>query len=395
MKTLKFNRTQAYLNSFFWLFLTYLLAPYFYFLIFLRKFHYSHSEERNEKLKILVIQIAKIGDLVCTTPIFREIKKKFPSCHLSALIISKTKDILKNNPHLNEVILITDYPGIIEKIRLIKKLRKERYNWVINLSPTSSFNNIVSFWSLVPNRITSTYKYIGEISKLLSIFNNYRLEYKRHTSVMRHRLNLLKFLGIEKCSERKEIFIQPEEEKRALNFLKAQNLSNDDLLIGISVVPGNKLKQWDLAKFASLADQLVEKLKAKIIFIGSVGDQLVVEKVQKMMQNSSINTSGLFKLFELPAFLKKLKLFISVDSGPLYIADAVGTPVIDIVGPFDIREQSPSGNKCKIIQKNIYCVPCSFVITTPRFCKEGHLRCLKEVTPEEVFDAAVTLINVT
>ena len=135
---MKVNRLRAYLNNFFWLFLTYLLAPIFYFLIFLKR-----KKRTNERLKILVIQTAKIGDMVCTTPVFREIKKKFPSCYLGVLCLSKTKDILKNNPHINEIILITDYSRIGEKLRLIKKLRKEKYDWILNLAP-SSFNNIIS-----------------------------------------------------------------------------------------------------------------------------------------------------------------------------------------------------------------------------------------------------------
>lgn len=383
---MKFKRIQAYLNNFFWLFSTYLLAPYFYFLIFLR------NREKNLRLKILIVQTAKIGDLVCTTPVFREIKKKFPSCYLTILVISQTKDILKNNLRLDEIILINDYPGIAGKIKLIRKLRKEKYDWFFSLLP-DSFNNIIAFWSLIPNRVTTTYKYSGEINKLLSIFNNHRLEYKRHTSLMEHFLNLLKFLGIKNYSKEKEIFIRSEEEEKVLDFLNKNNLNSDDRLIGISVTAGNKFKQWEPAKFASLSDQLVEKLKAKIIFICGSDDRAKVEGVQKIMKNSSVNTCSFFKLYELPALFKKLSLFISVDSGPSYIANTVGTPVVVISGPCDIREQAPSGNKCKIIQKNIYCVPCSFVIATARFCKEGHQRCIKETTTEEIFNAVKSLLN--
>ena len=382
---------KGYLENFFWVFSTYLLAPYFYFLIFLRKKTGNRCESR--KLKILVIQTAKIGDLVCATPVFQAIKKKFPSSYLSAIITSKTKDILKNNPRLDEIILITDYPGIMEKIRLMKKLRKAEYDWVINLCPTNLVNKIIAFWSLVANRVTTTYKYSGKMTRILSVFNNYRSEYQRHTSILKHRLSLLGFMDIKDCSTEKEIFIHSKEEEKALDFLRKNNLSEEDLLIGISVVAGNKLKQWGLDRFANLADQLTDKLKARIIFTGSADDQSAVAKVQKMMQNSSVNASGCFKLYELPALLKKLKLFIGVDTGPLYIANTVGAPVIVISGPCDAREQSPSGDKVRIIQKDIDCVPCSFVISSARSCKQGHRRCLEEITPKEVFTIAADLIQ--
>ena len=378
------RRLQAYLNNFFWLFLTYFLAPLFYLLIALRK--------KNARLKILVIQTAKIGDLVCTTPVFREIKKQFPNCFLAALVIPRAEDILKNNPHLDETILLPGVARITERIKLIRKLRKEKYDWVISTIP-DAFTKIIGLWSLIPNRVATTYHYSGEITKLLSVFSNYRLEYKRHTFLLRHYLNLLKFLGIDNVSEKKEIFIQPSENEKATNFLRNHGLNEDDLLVGISISAGVKLKEWGIANFVSLADQLVEKLKAKIIFIGGPADSPLIKQTQKMMRNNSLNAANNFKLYESAALLKKLKLFISVDTGPLYIANTVGTPVVVISGPCGMREQSPSGDKFKIVQKDIYCVPCSFVIVGARVCKEGHLRCLKETTPEEVFDAAVDLIS--
>mgnify|MGYP001563404032 CR=1 FL=1 len=385
MAITKINKISAYLNTFFWLFTTYLLAPYFYVSILLAK-------KNKNPLKILVIQIGKIGDLVCTTPIFREIKKRYPSAHLTTLVLSKTEGVLKNNPRIDEIIFITNYVGTSGKLRLLNMLRKEKYDWAINFLP-DSFGDIISFWSLIPHRITTTYRYSGEIVRLISIFNNYRLEYKRHTPLSKHYLNLLGFLDIKDPSGEKEVFIRPAEEEKASEFLRAKNLSTDDLLIGISATAGIKMKEWEPQKFAVLADRLIEEKNAKIIFIGSADDRILVEGVQKMMHNNSVNACGLFGLSEVPALLKRLKLFISVDTGPLYIADAVGVPVVDILGPVDAGEIYSLGKRSVIVQKKIYCAPCAHMFYVPRFCKEGHLRCFKEITPEEVFEAASFLIN--
>jgi len=389
------NKLRAYFNNFFWLFLTYLSAPFFYCLIFLlaRRSLKGEGGRKNIPLKILVIQTAKIGDLVCTTPVFRGIKKKFPSSYLAVLATSRNKDILKNNPRVDELILIDDYPKIWDKLKLFSKLKKEKYDWTFAMLP-DSFNNIIAFWSLVPNRAATIHKYSGETAALTSFFNNHRLEYKRHAPLMKHYLDLLKFIGIEKPSEEKEIFILPEEEKKASDFLKAQNLDSHDLLIGISVTSGVKIKEWEPSRFAVLADKLIEEKNAKIIFVGSADDRPKIEKVQKMMQESSVNAAGFFKLYELPALLQKLELFISVDNGPLHMADAVGVLVVDIVGPIDTNELYPLNERSKIIKRDIDCAPCSFMFQPPLFCKEGHFKCLKEITPEEVFEAAVKLIEV-
>ena len=383
------NRIGLYLENVFWLFFTYLLAPLFYFQIFL-------LHKKQNPSKILIIQPAKIGDMVCMTPIFREIKKQFPDSYLAVMITSKAWGILKNNPRLDEIILIEDFPGLDGKVRLIRKFREEKYDWAINFAPFS-FYRALSFWALIPNRVTSTCRGAGEISGLFSVFNNHCLEYRRPNSILKHHFDLLKFMGIEAFSEEKEVFIKPEEERKALDFLGKNNFSVNDLLVGISVTSGLKIKQWETTKFASLADQLVEKLGAKVIFTGSQRDESRIEEVRQLMKggnlSSAVDGAGIFELSELPALIAKMKLFIGVDCGPVYIADAVNVPSVVVAGLVDMRGQHPRSSYSKIVQKDV-CTPCSFYFFSPRFCKKGDLRCFKEVSAEEVFDAASALINI-
>lgn len=379
------NRIRAYLNNFFWLFSTYLAAPYLYSRIFLKK--------KNEKKRILVIQLAKIGDLVCTTPVFREIKRTYPGTRLTLLVSAGTRDVIKNNSRVDEIISINDYRGIRGGFKLIKKIRKENYDWILNLSSMNTFANALGFWAQIPNRIISTHKGAGEIAVLLAVFNNHRFEFKAHTSLARHHLDLLKILGVEGVSEEREIFITKEEEEKALNFLRNYNLKQEDLLVGLSCTSMLPFRQWDFEKFAKLADLFIEKTGAKVVFVGSAGDASKNEKTQKLMRNFSVNAAGKFSLSELPAFLKKLKLFISMDTGPIYIANAVGVPVVNIVGPDDMKEQCPIGKNVRFVQKKLDCAPCSLVFSGVRYCKEGHLRCVKEITPREVFEAGSSFLK--
>ena len=111
------------------------------------------------------------------------------------------------------------------------------------------------------------------------------------------------------------------------------------------------------------------------------------------MQNISISAAGRFELHELPALLQKLKLFISVDSGPLCMAAALDIPVVDIAGPIDLGEIYPLNARSKIIQKKIYCISCSHMFDAARFCEEKHHRCIREITAKDVFEAASDIIG--
>ena len=174
--------------------------------------------------------------------------------------------------------------------------------------------------------------------------------------------------------------------------MKKNNLKEEDFIVGISITAGRKLKEWEPVKFNQLADRLIEELGAEITFIGAPDDKKIIQRVVTKMKNNAIVSTD-FKVYELAALFQKFKLFISTDTGPLYIAHAVGALVVDITGPVDINEQPPRDKRSEIVQKKIYCVPCSFVVPAVIECKEGHHRCVKETTVDDVFKAVIKLIK--
>jgi len=372
--------TRQYKENVFFLLLSFLLAPFLYIL--------TYKFKNKDKLKILVIQTAKIGDIVCSTPVFREIKKKYPESFLSVMVIPLVKDILINNPYIDEIIILDrkKYSGIKGIFQLIRQIKEKRFDWSFSLLP-GILNNTIPFWAGISNRVATISKHTTRGTKISSIFNNYYLEYQRHTLALRHYLNLLKFIKINQTNEKKEVFIKLIEEEKALQFLEKNNFKKKDFLVGISVAAGNEFKEWSLKKFAKLADKLIEEHKANIIFIGSNTEYNKIIKTQSMMKNKSINSSRKFSLSEIPALFKHLNLFISVDTGSLYIANAMNVPVVDIVGPIDIYEQPPLGDKCEIVQKDIDCAPCSFILPPARFCKKGHKNCIKKISVNDVYVA--------
>ena len=120
-------KIKNYQENIFFLIFTFLLAPFFYGLILINR---SKKNELKRPLKFLVIQFAKIGDLVCSTPVFREIKKHYPSSFLSVLVIPRVEGILINNPHLDEIILLDreKYQGIRGIFKLIKEIRDRHFD---------------------------------------------------------------------------------------------------------------------------------------------------------------------------------------------------------------------------------------------------------------------------
>jgi len=390
-KSLKKNiwvSLRFYAMNLFFLFFTFLFSPFLYLCIFLKKIF----GKKSERLKILIMANAKIGDMTRISPVFREIKKKYPESHLAVLMLSKVKPIIENNPYIDKIILEDEirFKGFFGALGLIKELAREKYDFSFSLTPTL-LNNIAPLWAGVGKRISFISKYSPKSTRISFIFSNYKKEFRRDAPAFRQYLGLLEFLGIYNPNEKIEIFISLEAQKKAVDFLQKNNISENDFLVGISVSSGNPIKDWDLEKFALLSDKLVENLGMKVVFIGGVYDKNLIQKTMEMMKNDAVSAAGVFALNEVSGLIQKFKMFISVDTGPLYIANALEVPVVDIIGPFNIIEQLDLTGKCEIVSSPLYCFPCVHIIPSVYHCKEGHFRCTRDITVQDVFDAVLRL----
>ena len=98
------------------------------------------------------------------------------------------------------------------------------------------------------------------------------------------------------------------------------------------------------------------------------------------------NWCGETSLDEAIALISMSKAVISNDSGLMHIAAALSTPQIAIFGSSDPAHTPPLSNKAKVIWLNLPCSPCH-----KRECPLGHLQCLKDILPEQVFATLNTL----
>jgi len=369
----------------FFLIFGYLFFPFFYLKMLFKK-------KKNQPKNFLIIDTAKIGDLVCSTPFFRALKKNFPDSYLAVLVISRVKGILENNPNIDDMILVDEFKGIKGGLKLIKLIKSKNFDWSFKLV-AGGWEDTIPFWLGISNRVTVVSRHSDNLSNLLSKFSNYRKEYCFDELKSKFNLELLEFLGIKQAEDRREVFYTQRETAKIDKLFKERNIFEKDFLVGISVTAGNKFKEWEPEKFSQLADKMIKELKAKILFLGSREDKEIVDKVIRKMKEKAIDFSGLVDLTTLPALMSRLNLFISVDTGPLYVATALDVPVIDINGPFNVKEQMLPTAKAEIVENKIYCQPCSHLVAGMHFCKERHLKCIKGITVDKVLKAVRKIIN--
>jgi ADP-heptose:LPS heptosyltransferase len=365
--------------------LTCLFSPLIYFLAAIRK--------KKTISKILIIQTAKIGDLICSTPVFREIKKKYPETYIAVMANSAAKELLEYNPNINEVITIkhTDYKGLKGKLRLSGLIRKGGYDMGICLNPNVPFA-IALFWGLVPIRLSVMPDILGFTFKLASVFFTYFEKHVRGKMVIETYMQILKALGISSGDISKEVYKSKDADAKAEQIIG----KIDKPLIGIAVSSGNKLKELGTDKITAVVNMILDVMDAYIVLIGSEHEIKAADAVLQtaVKKDRVINVAGKLRLNELPALVEKLSLFVGVDTGITYMADALSIPLIDIAGPSDMKDQRPTGKNALIIQKSdLPCVPCSHTFKSPYYCKINTRGCIESVLPEEIYHAAKKLLS--
>lgn len=138
------------------------------------------------------------------------------------------------------------------------------------------------------------------------------------------------------------------------------HLGKDDKLLCIHAGAGTWVKQWDVAKWATVADTLIEQLGVRVIFTGGDGERALVTHIQNQMRHKSITMAGELRLMELASLYARCEAVLGVDSGPMHIASAVHTPTVTLFGPADPAEFGTWGdaNRHRILTSGIGCRPC-------------------------------------
>mgnify|MGYP000444477946 FL=1 len=308
------------------------------------------NKKQSSYSNILIIPSGKLGDIVCATPVLYAVRQKFPEAKIFVLGNKMVKAILGNSG------LVDVYIDDESFIRNILKIRKSKIDF--GLTNGSGFMKLAELYlsgiPLISAPIVVNDNIIQETKpyKLLSKFA-VRTDFISGDYMPRQYLSLLEPVDIFEDKTEKHLGFSKKAEEKILKFLQDKNLdSKTDLIVGISPSAGNKIKLWKAERFAQIADYLYQRYNAKIVIIGGKGDIKETEEMLKYMNKDtfSVDTTGVFNIDELKGLVSKLSLFVSVDTGPIYISEAFNVPTIDIVGPVDENCQPPIGAFHKIVK---------------------------------------------
>jgi lipopolysaccharide heptosyltransferase II len=327
--------------------------------------------------RILVFNVNWLGDVLFSTAAIRNIRREFPDSFIACIIPTRCYPVLKGNPHLDEIIVFDEkdrHRGVLAKLTFVQLLKAKRFDTVFLLHRSFS-RALICRLADIPERI-------GYYTKKRGFLLTKKIKAPDPNTLHRidYYLNIIEKAGLRVEDRYTEFFVVEEDTNAVDDFLSKNAVNKNDFLVGINPGGNWRPKRWLKEYWAILADKLISEFKAKVIITGSSSDISLAEDIAKLMKGKPVITCGIFNIRHLGALCKRLDLFITSDTGPLHIANAVGTKkIIALFGPThpSITGPYPTGNVI-ILQKDVGCkIPC-YVVK----CKDN--RCIKAITPEDV-----------
>ena len=334
-------------------------------------------------MKILIIQTAFLGDVILTIPLIRHLKKEEPEREIHILVRPEAENVYLNDPDITRILVYDkkgSQKGLINLIRIIKSIRKNKYDIVI--SPhRSARSSLISYFSKAVKRA-------GFNKNALAFLYNVRINYDKDIHEVDRNLNLIKSLFSIDKKNTLNMHNSNEDKEKAISVIR-DNLWENERILGMA--PGSEWesKRWPAEKFKEIIN-ICDKKNIKVILFG--GDKDVDICREMSSYNNVLNVCGKVSINEASELMKFCKVLLTNDTGAMHIGAASGVKIVVIYGP-TVPEFGfyPYGVEHKIIQIDLYCRPCH--IHGGKKCPEKHFRCMKEITPENVFKEIEEYLN--
>ena len=334
--------------------------------------------------RILIIKPSSLGDIVHALPAVSALRRRFPSARLAWLVKREWADVLDGNPDLDDVLAVDLSVGGWPSA--MRAARAGRFDLAVDLQGL--------FRSALLGLVSGASVRVG--------FANGREGspwfYSHCVPVPRVSMHAVdryllaaQFLEAPAVERSEAVFALPHDsraEARVEALLATERVRADSVLVALNPSARWATKRWPAESFAAVGDWL-QQGTARVVLIGGCEERPMGEQVIRSMRTAPIDLIVQTTLKELIALLRRLRVLITNDSGPMHLASALGTPVIALFGPTDPARTGPYGAGHTVLRSGVPCSPCF----SRRCANAITMECLTAVHPQQVIEAAAKFLK--
>jgi len=341
--------------------------------------------------RIAVFRALYLGDLLLAVPALRALREGFPQAEITLIGLPWAASFAHRfRRYVDRFVEFVGYPGIsevpvnMERIKpFLDAQQAYGYDLVVQMHGSGQTSN--AFVLALGGRTTAGYT-IGTFSAASRALT-WSAPYPTDQPEVLRNLGLAALAGCAHLDPTLEFPLCAEDRAEATALLSGLPRARGPV-IGFHPGASRPARRWPTAYFAALADELAREVDGAIIFTGGPDEELIVQEVVDKMTTRPLNLAGKTSLGGLAALMSRMDLFISNDTGPAHLANALATPSITIFGPTEPRRWAALDRaNHPFIQQSVACSPCTY-----RDCPIDQ-RCLRWISPQVVSAAAQELLK--
>jgi len=278
---------------------------------------------------VLVLKYDRIGDMIVSTPIFRELKLAYPNISISVLASKENRDVIKNNPFIDKI--YTNYKNqIFNDLPTLLHLRRKNFDVCIELEHSVIPHAIFRLRIINPKKIITIHKdgrygVKGSNLKLYDYFT--KKDNKSHFGKIW--LETLIFFGISPTSYNYDFFLGDNEKEKAKNF--AISLGKK-IKIGINIEGSFPEKSIQKKELKKICIGLYSSFKNIKIVILTQPEKLLEKKklILDLGLDYVVTSYSTESIIDAAALIEQLDLIITPDTSIVHIASAFNKPIVSI-----------------------------------------------------------------
>ena len=347
--------------------------------------------------RILCVRLDTIGDVLMTTPALKALRESRPGRHITLLTSLPGAAVAPLVPEIDDVI-VYDAPWLKAtspressqpEYEMIERLREERYDAAVIFTVYSQNplpSAFLCYMAGIPLRLAHCHE------------NPYQLltdwvpdsepdKFIRHE--VRRQLDLVSSVGCTTQDERMSLRVPEAALAHVHEMLAAEGIDPRSPWVVIHPGASAPSRRYAPESFAEVARSLVRDHGVHVVFTGSGDERALVEGIRGAMGAPSHSLVDRLSLGEMAALLSLAPVLVANNTGPVHMAAALGTPVVDLYALTN-PQHTPWAVPNRVLNHD---VPCKYCYKS--ICPEGHHNCLRLVTPESVVSATLDLLSET
>ena len=360
--------------------------------------------------RVLVVKFWGIGSLVLASPLFAEIVRRHPGARIDVVTLRANEAILRFYPQVSQRLTVDLDRGVLRFLRetaaLVWRVRRERYDLVLDLEFFTRFSAIFSFLArgTRSHGFSSKGSARGRLHDVEVPFSGYR-------HVVSNFLSLLRAAPQEAPVDpdvERDLVLPPiaageDARARCARALESHAAYHPDRsLVVVNPNAGDMAleRRWPADRVAALLVGLVSRRDANVVLTGAPAEAAYVASVAagSGVADRLIDLSGQLSIEELVALLGRADVFVTNDSGPLHIACAAGASTAALFGPETPVLYGPlrsrEGQRHRVHYRGLGCSPCMFVHDNKVLsCWFAQAECMSQIPPADVLASVASLLT--